>query len=132
STDSVADAYGSLRPYIVLPNSHDRPTCVSQTPIGIPIPRLVASDLLLPERAILRRGAIVLLTPVPVAAVNEYRDASSRKHHVSGSPNTRNGPSGHPIPQAELVHQRPKSPLGTRVTGGVRLHDAADWLAACP
>lgn len=66
----------------VFPNPGDFPTQFSQRIIYAAIPRLVAGNLLSPERGIGLRLCPVFRTPVPEAAVDKHRPFHRRKNKV--------------------------------------------------
>lgn len=118
----IADPTCGFLWVLMLPDSKAYPASLFKVPIGIDVPRPVASDLISPEIGVRHRGRVMLRATMPEAAIEEDSDPGLRKHKVSGSPEAFDGTRRHLIAKAQCVDCRAKGHFGPGVPALVGLH----------
>jgi hypothetical protein len=102
STYGELDSGCGVRGGLVLPDSDDLPSRISESSIRIAVAALVRVDLLAPPFGVGLRPAGVIGASVPEASVDEDSDALRRKRKVRSAPHARKRPID-PIPKAPTV-----------------------------
>lgn len=86
ATDRQIDPFSDHRRLLVLPEPKHDPPQAAEAFACVPVPRYVRSDLPSPVPCIRLRRHEMLRTPVPIAPVDEHRDAATREHDVRPAP----------------------------------------------
>jgi hypothetical protein len=123
------DPVGGLSRVLVLPDSHDRPSRVDETPVRVSIPGGVPVELALPPRGVRPRQRRVLRASMPEAPVYEYRDPLSREDDVGPPPQPLNRLNVHPVAQSASVQDPPQRDLRRGIPGSLAAEPTADRRA---
>jgi hypothetical protein len=111
---------------LVLPHSDDCPTRPGEQLVRLTVASPIRLDLVPPPGGVRLRPGAVSRTPMPEAAVDEYRNAGASEGDV-GSPSTSDRKVG-PEPEPVTMEDRSESQLRPGVTATRLLHPATDGL----
>ena len=113
----------------VLPDSDNRPPCVSETSIRVRIAATVALDLLGPvPRVHVMLTTAMVRASVPEAPVDEHRYLCEAEHHVCPASKARERLRVHSIAQSHRMESTPHGELWPSVLAELSAHPALDRL----
>ncbi len=110
---------------LVLPDSKDRPACITKHHVNLAVTPHVPINFLNPVINVATRLPVVQGAPMPETSVNENGHFYSGEHHISGTPDARQRPSSYSIPKAAPVQDRSDNELRHGVPTPIALHRLA-------
>jgi len=108
SRDDPSDTTSSFLGILVFPHPNNCPPRLPKQAVSLGIAFTVLHDFLSPKVFVAPRRPMMFRASVPEAAIQEYGDASTSEHEVSGPANRWQWSRRDSVAQAKLMHMGSK------------------------